>query len=432
MKMDTKNKLISLFVCCLFLLTGCKETMPQESAYSDDEFFSRIKYVGTNETYGLGVGALPCVGNPRVVAFVVDFADDYKDPDINIDISAIEKMMFDESGKENLLSPNDSLRSFYYRSSYEKLDLNGDVFQYTLSKNRADYDDSQQIIKEIINKNINNVNWNNYDINEDGAVDGVYIILRNYPAFGSPHFVSDCDFTVGSKKIQKTAFLIGYGKGVGVETLAHETCHLLGLPDIYEGVYVNQAGSGASTIMNDHDGMPGDLPSIMKCIYDWIDPIFITGTGLTQVTLESYSIKPQVAIVCPNGDITNPNWFVIEHVTREKNNMNINLEKGGLRIWRITLDSNLINSPETFWDNGYFNSPYIYLETARPVLDEWDYYFRDGDCFTPDTNPSTDYPEKILLEDGAAIMDNMRPSGISIENIMIETYLAKLTVTIKI
>jgi len=290
------------------------------------------------------------------------------------------------------------------------------------------YESDYEVISEVIEAHLAEVDWDIYDANEDGMVDSVYILLRNYPAFGGPHFVSDYAFSAGNKTIQRIAFITGMGTGVGVEVLAHETCHLMGLPDIYQNVSINPAGSGANTIMDGaHDG---DIPAIMKCMFDWIEPVLITGT--TEVTLSSYSVEPQAAIVFPQGDASNANWFLLEYLTRDNNNLRAhNLETSGLRIWRITMDTRFIENTETFWDDGYFNSPYIYIETVRPVSEEWDYFFRSGDRFAFDTTPSSEYPQRLIAENGGKFMADMLPSGISIENITFGDDAAHFTVIIE-
>ena len=92
----------------------------------------------TLETYNaLGIGAMPCQGTAKVIVFRVIFAEDGKQSDGNViewtntyigDVREAERLFFDPTLKNVVDSPKtyshdyDSLRSFYYRSSYGKLD----------------------------------------------------------------------------------------------------------------------------------------------------------------------------------------------------------------------------------------------------------------------------------------------------------------------
>ena len=66
-----------------------------------------------------------------------------------------------------------------------------------------------------------------------------------------------------------------------VSTIAHEMVHLMGLPDIYNGVSLNPNGTMADSLM---DGMSSrlsvetglvtcDIPGVMKYFFGWIDDV---------------------------------------------------------------------------------------------------------------------------------------------------------------
>ena len=98
--------------------------------------------VGINDTYSLAPGALPCVGSPKVVVFVVDFLNDTPGDWEGMSVSDIEKKFFadmDSTSPNGKNYENESLRSFYYRSSYGKVDITGDIFAYTTKKPKQEY-----------------------------------------------------------------------------------------------------------------------------------------------------------------------------------------------------------------------------------------------------------------------------------------------------
>ena len=109
--------------------------------------------VGTNGTYSIYAGALPCIGSPKTIVFAVDFLNNTSGDGEALSISDIEKKFFagmDETSPDAVYCENQSLRSFYYRSSYGKVDITGDVFAYTTKKTKEAYTDDHQLFAEIM------------------------------------------------------------------------------------------------------------------------------------------------------------------------------------------------------------------------------------------------------------------------------------------
>ncbi len=232
--------------------------------------------------------------------------------------------------------------------------------------------------------------------------------------------------TRAGKRLSQYAFLVGVGISPLVESMAHETCHMMGLPDVYAISGLNTEGTGVNSIMDGPDFASGDLFGIMKVIFGWIAPQHIDTLGQTQVTLSSISEEPQLAIIHPNADKDNPNWFVAEYITKTNNNLDCPTRPGGgLRLWRVTMD-------RAFFGEGFvdFNSPYTLLESIHPAGIR-DYFFYSGDSLTPFTALSSDYPKTLSLNgDGSVTMLEMTGSGIYLERLQIKDGLARFTVTL--
>ena len=406
--------------------------------YSHSPYNDIHTYVGTDETYSLYRGTMPCVGTPKVVVFVIDFPNDTQSghPWQRYSVADIEKHFFDKSminEPANVLFENEynSLRDFYYRSSYGKLDITGDVIGYTMQKKREEYKSAGEIVHEVmaVAGTEDAVDWSKYDANNDGCIDGVYFVLRNMPAFATPDFVMPSGYTRAGKGITRYAFIVDAGSSPSSSALAHETVHMMGLTDVYCISGVNNEGTGANSIMDGQPGV-GDLFGMMKYVFNWIEPIKIDKKGETNVTMASISDKPQCAIIYPNGDKDNLNWFVVEYITKSNNNL-ISPDKpgGGLRIWRATMNPDFLYSVEIYPVTCI--SPYIYIEAVHPPGIR-DYFLYPGDSFTPHTTLNSNYPLSFAPNgSGGIVMQNLTDSGIYLDNIVIENGLAHFTVNIK-
>jgi M6 family metalloprotease-like protein len=203
------------------------------------------------------VGAMPCIGEAKIVVFYVDFGENN---DVEYPTTKeLENMLFSEKAKNDpslAYTEEDSLRSFYYRSSKGKLDITGSVFEYSVKNDVSSYASLDDVLYEAIDHYRDTINWADYDGNGDGYVDGVYLVNRNLVSISRKSFVHKHTNTVGDMKICKGCF-----SSPDLGTLIHESCHMLGFGDIYANVNANPSGSHTWTLM---DGATGDLPAPIK------------------------------------------------------------------------------------------------------------------------------------------------------------------------
>jgi len=426
-----------------FIFAGQSPNIYLKSASGQQEALMPAPSIGTDGTYGLYPRALPCIGLPKVVVFVISFPDDGS---FTVTVPEIEKSFFDNVEQPGVpWFQQDSLRKFYLRSSYGKLDISGDVFPYTAIKNCNEYTNVQELANEVMEHAgaENALNWSEYDVNQDGYIDGVYFVLKNggIPGYNY-HFSSGWPSGTmirQGKEVARYIYTVQHGSGLIINIVAHETCHMMGLPDVYAGVSVNNGGLWATSIM-DKGVITGDLPCIMKCVFGWIEPQRIAKTGSTQVSLASISDNPELVLVHVNADKDSFDWLLVEYVTSSNNNVSLGLwagppplqSGGGLRAWLVKM------RPEFFTEKAEFFrpfgdyvavSPYIFLEAVH-MEGVKDYFLYNGDSITPFTTPNTNYPKNIIKESGNAIPDDLTDSGISIENIQIENGEASFIVTI--
>ncbi len=387
---------------------------------TESEFFAEYEAIKSSmfsniQDFGaLTPGALPCVGKPKILVFYTTFTGG--EQNWGMDKGTVEKYFFDRSQNAQ------SLSNYYYTSSYGKVEIVGDVYEYTTQYDTGHYNDVGQVLDEIVEHYKKKIKWDDYDSNKDGYVDGVYVIARTKHSWGGPNFVGEISKDLGNVSICKACFL----DSQDLNTICHETCHMFGPADMYAGMGLNPSGTKTDTIM-DQSGLGGDLPGITKFVLGWIDnPNFIKGTGTFELTLDSYSTNSEIAIIFPNGDSANENWMVMEYLTPEGNNY-----YKGVRIWKtcMNLDENYNIRGSSEFSSGMPSSPYEYLVTVYPN-EVGNYYYGAGESLTPYTNPSTCYGKSYKRVGNAKHIDEVGFSGIYININSINEKSASVTITI--
>ena len=435
MKKIFQKAVVAVLVFMGFILSSSIAVFASVSANGKQAISSQsntalVPYMGVNSNvntiHATTVGAMPCVGEAKILVFYTDFLNGASNWSKTKE--EVENMFFSEEGKTDAslaYSDSDSLRSFYYRSSYGKVDITGRVFEYQTQKDTSYYTSTSTVLDEIIDYYEDIINWDDYDANEDGYIDGIYLIARNKHSWTGPNFVGNYANEVGGKKICKACFL----DSEDLLTACHETCHMFGPADMYANVSLNPGGIATESIM---DGGRGDLPSATKFILGWLDNVkFVDLTNTGTFDLRSYSNYSDVLVVYPNGNSDNRNWFFIEYVTREGNNLTYGLNYG-LRVWKSQMhldeDYNIVGSKN--YSSGMPRSPYNFLEAIHPY-NEGDYYLNPGDSVTPYSVPSTSYSDTFYSIGGAKFLKDLTFSGINISFDSLNSDVAKVTVTIE-
>ncbi len=370
-------------------------------------------------------GALPCVGDAKILVFYTDF----KSGEENLTASKedVEKLFFAEEGKTDstlAYKTGDSLRSYYYRSSYGKVDISGAVYEYQTENAASYYTSYDALLDEIIEANKDTINWEDYDGNNDGYVDGIYLLAKSKHSFDESHFVDSYSKEIGGKKIAKMCF----ADSTDMNALCRETAHMFGLSDICENSNMNPAGIPTASIMEKGNG---DLPAPAKFVLGWLSNVtFVDSSNAGTFNLGSISKEGDTLVIYPNGDQTNKNWFYVEYVTKEGNNNDTSTENPyGMRVWRTQMnldDKYNIAGSDTFC-NGTPASPFEYIEVLQPE-EEWNYYYQTGDSITPYTYPSTAYSDTFDTENGDKFLKDLLFSGISVKFDKVEAEKASFTV----
>lgn len=207
------------------------------------------------------VGGVPNIA-PRGLLIMVNFKDqafqtprDTVDSMLNgINYSRRYDYNYDWKGKhyEGTTISHGSARQYFYDQSYGQYNPEFDVVgPYTLDKNVGGYDDNNvgQMIKKACElADADGVDFTRYDNNDDGKVDFVYVLYAGYGEADSyinntiwPHnwYLSKwgISYYADGKRVDNYACSneINYLSQVytGIGTFVHEFGHVIGLPDLY-------------------------------------------------------------------------------------------------------------------------------------------------------------------------------------------------------
>lgn len=322
--------------------------------------------------------------------------------------------------------PYESLNAYYKRSSYdseEQLNITADqVYTCTLSKDRHEYEwaDSgeQELLKEVLQMLDENVDFNNYDANDDGRLDGICINFAGKDTgWGSTWWSHEYKFLDSSIIFDGVTpgnyiFLQTYDEGdsYGNQTLIHEVGHMLGLPDYY-----SQTGEGIGTtdMMNNNQG---DHNGFSKWLLGWIKEENIQRVtkedGTTEVALSALSVDSPgdnklIAVIAPEDTSIYSEYFVVQYDEAIGNQKIPEHESPHYSIFHV--DAHLNEEGTNFkYDNLY---PYERSLIKAVSIGEGEYwekrdYYVEGDSLTPDTEESSDfYGGSILGFTGIEITD---------------------------
>ncbi|MDR2822579.1 MAG: Ig-like domain-containing protein [Acholeplasmatales bacterium] len=205
----------------------------------------------------------------------------------------------------------ESLQSYYYKSSYGKLNLDITILPVFTAPNPSTYyvytndvgpgkpRTEYPLMEAALAAYDSTVDYSQYDNNGDGFIDAVYFVYSTpynhdshiWWAYVSIYHVElggNADFVLDGVRpsyynwssIKFSLDSIG-GSGFGssfinCETYIHETGHLLGFPDLYDyDDSVGPKGGLGGFDMMDYNA--GDHGPFNKIVFGWVDPL-VTGT----------------------------------------------------------------------------------------------------------------------------------------------------------
>ena len=262
-------------------------------------------------------GGMPTEGSARVIALYVDFpagdgegACTFGDGDT---LEALDALIDGRGGSY----PYEDLSSYYYRSSYGKLTITGDAYAYTARHPRSYYetialDAADGLFGEVLAALDAEVDYADFDADGDGCIDGVYLHFAGpddgwMSTWWSQVFTSANEgLAFDGVRVSKCALLHNASNTeAGAATIIHETGHVLGLPDYYNGsaqtVATWPTGIIGSDMMMDD---VGDHNGFSKWLLGWLDEDDVTHVVATAGGIDVVRAGQTVASIGPDEDGT--------------------------------------------------------------------------------------------------------------------------------
>ncbi len=337
--------------------------------------------------------------------------------------------------------PFESLKNFYYRSSYHQLTIQGNVLGwYKAQKNRNQYGvwptAPYTLIKEALDYyKAQGVDFSSYDNNLDGKID-YFIVYWTGPdtGWGSTWWAQN---DMGGDVFKGDPYTVS-GKFLGVFSWiwekndndweptsmvsCHETGHALGLPDYYSYATGNY-GIGAYDMM---DADFGDHNCFSKWLLDWLAPnnVINANDGIHHVTLNFSAESKDCAMIMPNADVHQPfaEYFMVQNRYWEGNDWYF--PWNGMYIWHV--DATLNDDGDNFkFDNSFTEHKLLKLMDASGTeeielgypADEATFYVYGSELSPasfPNSNDYTDAVTGIVVDNFSEIENHVMTADFTI------------------
>lgn len=297
--------------------------------------------------------AFPTTGNRKLICILMGYKD-----------KAFTKTKSDFNNLFNQVGystggATGSVKDFYLENSWGDFNLTVDVFgPYTASQNMSYYGGNNSygndanpraLVTEAVNLADPEANYANYDNDNDGTVDGVYVIYAGYgeEAGGGTNCIWAHAWNISSvvkdgKTISKyscSAELRGsYGSTItAIGVICHEFGHVLGAPDYYDTDYSTGGqyqGTGewdlmASGSWNNSGVTPAHHNAYTKTkVYKWATPTILDSpTDVSVLNVENNKSFYQI-----NSTTSNEYWLI---ENRQKVGFDQNIPGHGMMIYHV-------------------------------------------------------------------------------------------------
>ena len=239
--------------------------------------------------------------------------------------------------------------------------------------------------------------WKQYDWNNDGEVDQVYLIYAGkgeadpgeddmtdaiwphaYTLYAANYYgVGSGPITVGTNLVVDTyacgSELNGEGNICGIGTMCHEFSHCLGYPDFYDIDYSGGQGMGSYDLMDsgsyNGDGyQPAGYTSYELWMAGWEEPIELGVEDAVVTNMKSLQNGGESYIIYNKGNQNE--FFLLEN--RQKDGWDASLSDKGLLILHCDYDK------QVWWSNQPNDDPDHQRMTVVPADGEYTYEMWEG------------------------------------------------------
>ena len=367
---------------------GTKNNLNQD-LYMDFSNYS-LKYNANNNSKIIDInknitdyeylnGYTPSTGNIKGLVIPIDF------PNYKFDKTKIY---------ENINVSYQSVASYYYNSSYGKLNMSFDIlpwfrasynsyyYERMTESNQSKYTGEapgvSRLIHEALTVAAKKFDLSKYDSNNDGLIDSLHIIY-NHPInhFDSSFWWAYQYITLESYKYDGLYsfpyvfagfdFLFEDNENNNARTYIHETGHLLGLEDYYDYDLKKGYNKGSLGGFDMMDCSVGQHNAFSKISLGWIDKVLLVNLNKneeTTITINDISSSGNVIMVCDDYNKDKgmfQTYFLFELIDIDtillKNQFN-SLKNDGIRVYRVNASlknytENSYNYEYYYYDNSY-------------------------------------------------------------------------------
>lgn len=339
----------------------------------------------------------PSKGKQKAIVILVQF----QDVKFSTDASYFTRMLNEEGFSD--YGGTGSARQYYIENSMGQFEPDFDLYgPVTVSQNMSYYGADNNgrgndirpghMVREACQILHNQgVDFSQYDRNNDGYVDNVYVFYAGHGQNESgvtnqiwPH-AWDLSSSGAGTLTYDGVTIYKYGcsnemiylnsateKPDGIGTFTHEFGHILGLPDLYATSYSGAFTPGKWCVMdagsyNNNSCTPPAMGAFERYALDWATPVELTENG-------AYSLNSILNNECfiINTSVTN-NYFMFEN--RQQTGWDKYIPGHGMLAWRIKYDSSVWNTNKVNDTPGYC---YVDIIEADNILTD---ATRAGDAF---------------------------------------------------
>ncbi|MGI6223824.1 MAG: M6 family metalloprotease domain-containing protein [Prevotella sp.] len=356
-----------------------------------------------------GTSDFPTKGNVKGLILLVNFSD--VEFQSEYDQATFQSMMNDQGYSD--YGSTGSARDYFLDQSTNQFQPQFDVVgPFTVSHgfayygantgtNETDGRPGEMVVEACqLAHDSANIDFSQYDYNNDGEVDFVYVIYAGYgESYGAsantiwPHAANISDFglslTLDGKNVGRYACSceLKYTTGntlEGIGTFCHEFGHVLGLPDLYNTFYSSSIQLGSWDIMdqgsyNNDSRTPPAYSAFERYSLGWLDyeELSEPAYGVTLPELTSSNKAYRISTAYDNE------YFVLEN--RQQKGWDAYQAGTGMMVTHVTYE-------ESFWTNNTVNAssnPHVDIVEA----DNTQTTSEAGDLYPGSTNNTslTDY-----------------------------------------
>lgn len=350
----------------------------------------------------------PTKGSPKCLAILVEFQDvSFTLPEPR---TLFSRMLNEEGFSE--YGATGSARDFFIASSNGQFSPQFDVYgpvrlPYNMSyygANDQTGNDArpQEMIPHAVEQLKDQIDFSDYDNDNDGIVDNIYIFYAGYgEADGGPansiwphswniHDDLKMEIYMNGKLINHyaTSNELSDGQGAklaGIGVFCHEFSHVLGLPDLYSTLYTSAFTPGEWSLMdhgsyNNQGHTPPYHTGYERYCLGWIEPKVLSSPRNVSMFAASRIGAYDDVYILPTP--VKSEYYILEN--RQQAGWDEYIPGHGLLVWHIDFDPQM-------WGLNIVNIEKQYVDIVEADNEQND-YSRAGDAF-PGTAGVTEFTD---------------------------------------